>query len=84
MARPFRLLSRLLMLLLAVGLLAHGACGARPPVVLAEIPRPIVFAHRGGSGEGPENTLRAMTAALARDPDWPSRPTCADRATGTS
>jgi glycerophosphoryl diester phosphodiesterase len=36
---------------------------------LPDVPRPIVFAHRGGSGEAPENTLRAMQAALAANPD---------------
>ena len=43
-----------------------GQRAASPP--LADIPRPIVFAHRGGSGEAPENTLRAMKAALAANP----------------
>src|SRR5688500_15378311 len=35
-----------------------GVAGARPP---------LVFAHRGGSGEAPESTLEAFLAA-ARDP----------------
>src|SRR3712207_9395088 len=35
---------------------------------LPDIPRPIVFAHRGGAGEAPENTLAAMQSALAGNP----------------
>jgi glycerophosphoryl diester phosphodiesterase len=56
-------------LLLALG--AATACGGKKPVSppLPDVPRPIVFAHRGGSGEAPENTLRAMQAALAANPD---------------
>jgi glycerophosphoryl diester phosphodiesterase len=55
--------------LAALGTLV-GACRepARAPV-LSDVRRPIVFAHRGGSGEGPESTLAAMLAAVARDPD---------------
>jgi glycerophosphoryl diester phosphodiesterase len=46
------------------------ACARRPPAPppLADVPRPIVFAHRGGAGEAPENTLAAMRAALAANP----------------
>jgi glycerophosphoryl diester phosphodiesterase len=47
-------------------LVPHGP--PRPPV-LGEVPRPIIFAHRGGSGEAPESTLPAMLAVAARFPD---------------
>jgi glycerophosphoryl diester phosphodiesterase len=52
-------------------LTAVAACGGRRAVAppLPDVPRPIVFAHRGGSGEAPENTVRAMQAALAANPD---------------
>jgi glycerophosphoryl diester phosphodiesterase len=55
---------------LAALLTLAAACRApeRAPV-LADLRRPIVFAHRGGSGEGPESTLATMLAALARDPE---------------
>jgi glycerophosphoryl diester phosphodiesterase len=56
---------------LLLTLAAGAACqGSRPvSLPLSDVPRPIVFAHRGGSGEAPENTLRAMQAALAANPD---------------
>ena len=49
---------------------AAAGCQSRRPVTppLSDIPRPIVFAHRGGSGDAPENTVRAMQAALAANP----------------
>jgi glycerophosphoryl diester phosphodiesterase len=50
----------------AVVVCQGGRRPASPP--LADIPRPIVFAHRGGSGEAPENTIVAMKAALAANP----------------
>ncbi len=46
------------------------ACGPPPelhPFVRAQA-RPIVVAHGGGGGEGPENTIPAMLASLAADP----------------
>lgn len=54
----------------AEGLLVFlAACGGPtpPPPGIAGIPAPLVFAHRGGSGENPESTLAAFVAA-ARDP----------------
>lgn len=57
--------------LFAVLLVGVGgrACKAQPRrSVAAELPRPIVFAHRGGGGEAPESTVLGMQAALARDP----------------
>jgi glycerophosphoryl diester phosphodiesterase len=57
-----------LALLALVGLIpASRGCQPRT-AVLADVPRPIVFAHRGGSGEAAENTLAAMQAAIAGDP----------------
>jgi glycerophosphoryl diester phosphodiesterase len=55
-------------LLVAIATIAacRGQRAASPP--LGDIPRPIVFAHRGGSGEAPENTIGAMKAALAANP----------------
>jgi glycerophosphoryl diester phosphodiesterase len=55
---------------LVAAVLLAGACGppARAPV-LGDLRRPIVYAHRGGSGEGPECTLPTMLAAVARDPE---------------
>lgn len=45
-------------------------CLKRQPAALPfpDLPRPIVFAHRGGGGEAPESTLPAMRAALAANP----------------
>ena len=53
---------------LLVGLVVacQGGRPAAPP--FPDVPRPIVFAHRGGAGEAPENTLRAMQAAIAANP----------------
>jgi glycerophosphoryl diester phosphodiesterase len=45
-----------------------AACRVRQAGALADVARPIVFAHRGGSGEAPENTLQGMQAALADNP----------------
>ena len=39
-----------------------------PTSPLPDVPRPIIFAHRGGAGEAPESTLGAMQAALAANP----------------
>jgi glycerophosphoryl diester phosphodiesterase len=55
--------------LLLLLLPSAAACRVRQVPALADVPRPIVFAHRGGSGEGPENTLTAMLAAIADDRD---------------
>jgi glycerophosphoryl diester phosphodiesterase len=54
-------------------LLAGAACGQRPSAaspaqLFADVARPIVLAHRGGAGEGPESTLAVMREVLARDP----------------
>ena len=42
-----------------------GPAGSPP---FPEVPRPIVFAHRGGAAEGPESTLPTMLEVLRRDP----------------
>jgi glycerophosphoryl diester phosphodiesterase len=55
------------LLLTLAAIACQGRRSVTPP--LPDVPRPIVFAHRGGSGEAPENTLRAMQAALAANPD---------------
>ncbi len=55
-------------LTLALATFPSTACRARQAALLAGVPRPIVFAHRGGAGEGPESTLQAMLAVLADDP----------------
>jgi glycerophosphoryl diester phosphodiesterase len=44
------------------------ATAAPPAGVLAQLPRPAVFAHRGGAGEGPESTLTTMLDVVARNP----------------
>jgi glycerophosphoryl diester phosphodiesterase len=54
--------------LMGGGLLWAGS--PRPALpVLADLPRPLIFAHRGGAAEGPESTVPTMLAAVARDPD---------------
>jgi len=37
--------------------------------MLSDLPRPIVFAHRGSSAHAPENTLAAFTLAMAQGAD---------------
>jgi glycerophosphoryl diester phosphodiesterase len=54
--------------LLLVLLLGTPACRVRAAPVLPDVPRPIVWAHRGGAGEAPESTLQAMLALIAEDP----------------
>ena len=49
--------------------LGGGACRVRQPTPLLDVPRPIVFAHRGGAGEGPESTIPTMLAALKLGPN---------------
>jgi glycerophosphoryl diester phosphodiesterase len=36
--------------------------------VLPRVPRPAIFAHRGGAAEGPESTLPTMLDVIARNP----------------
>lgn len=59
--------------LLLVGAYVAFTLAARPratPEVLAELgPRPLVIAHRGGRGLGPENTLTAFEAAWSLGAD---------------
>src|SRR5262245_6556261 len=45
----------------------HSARAGRPPSRFAYLdhPAPIAFAHRGGAGDWPENTMPAFAAAVA-------------------
>jgi glycerophosphoryl diester phosphodiesterase len=52
--------------LLVLALLPAG--GPAGPLPFADLPRPLIFAHRGGAAEGPESTVPTMLAAIARDP----------------
>jgi glycerophosphoryl diester phosphodiesterase len=49
-------------------LLGTPACRAPAATLLPGVPRPIVWAHRGGAGEAPESTLAGMLALIAEDP----------------
>jgi glycerophosphoryl diester phosphodiesterase len=51
----------------ALPLLAALGCGRPTAALLPPLERPLIFAHRGGSGEAPESTLASLLAA-ARDP----------------
>jgi glycerophosphoryl diester phosphodiesterase len=52
---------------LGAGLLYGRSNGPAAPV-LADLPRPLIFAHRGGAAEGPESTVPTMLAAVAHNP----------------
>lgn len=68
MTRVRRLLPALLLLA------GCGTCGGGTPPpshpFFAGRPHPLVFAHRGGAGVLPEETLPALLGAHARNPAW--------------
>src|SRR3954462_15736268 len=72
-ARPSRSRRALLALgtlaLAGLGAARFAPAGAPRPAGLPGLPRPLVFAHRGGAGEAPEATLAAFVGAAARDPE---------------
>jgi glycerophosphoryl diester phosphodiesterase len=42
-----------------------GSSGAQPPAGISNLPHPFFFAHRGGAGIAPENSMDAFLQALA-------------------
>jgi glycerophosphoryl diester phosphodiesterase len=52
-----------------VGTAALLAAAPATTRVLPDVPRPAIFAHRGGAAEGPESTLPTMLDVIARNPD---------------
>lgn len=61
-------LGAVLALGIAFALMPHAAVPSRVPPALNSLPRPMIWAHRGGADEGPEGTLPTMLAAIRRDP----------------
>jgi glycerophosphoryl diester phosphodiesterase len=54
--------------LLGVGAAALLAAAPSTTRVFPQVPRPAIFAHRGGAAEGPESTLPTMLDVIARNP----------------